>query len=50
MRVVLDTNVYVSALNYGGTPEQILDFHTDERFELCLSPVIIEELEPWLRK
>jgi putative PIN family toxin of toxin-antitoxin system len=42
--------VYVGPkLNYGGTPEQILDFHTDERFELCLSPVIIEELRVTLR-
>jgi uncharacterized protein len=43
MRAVLDTNVLISALNYGGIPEQLLDLSTDEAFVLCLSTTIVEE-------
>jgi hypothetical protein len=44
MRATLDTNVFVSALNFGGVPASLLDFHTDEMFTLCASPAIIAEL------
>jgi putative PIN family toxin of toxin-antitoxin system len=44
MRATLDTNVFVSALNFGGVPGKILDLHTDELFILCASPAIIAEL------
>ncbi|HUS04913.1 MAG TPA: putative toxin-antitoxin system toxin component, PIN family [Bryobacteraceae bacterium] len=44
MRATLDTNAFVSALNFGGVPEQILDLHTDEKFVLCISPAIIDEI------
>jgi uncharacterized protein len=44
MRATLDTNVFVSALNFGGVPAQILDLHTDEMFIVCASPAIIAEL------
>jgi putative PIN family toxin of toxin-antitoxin system len=43
MRATLDTNVYISALNFSGVPAQILDLNTDEAFVLCLSPAIVEE-------
>lgn len=49
MRVTIDTNVYVSALNFGGAPGQILDLNTDDALEICLSPAIIEELRGVLR-
>ena len=49
MRATLDTNVLVSALNYGGIPEQLLDLNTDEVFVLCLSTTIIEETKRILR-
>jgi putative PIN family toxin of toxin-antitoxin system len=44
MRATLDTNVFVSALVFGGVLGQILDLHTDEAFILCSSPAIIHEL------
>src|SRR3954469_13382992 len=45
MRATLDTNVFVSALQFGGIPGRLLDLNTDERFVLCISPVIISELK-----
>jgi uncharacterized protein len=45
MRATLDTNVFVSALVFGGLLGQILDLHTDEAFTLCSSPAIMNELK-----
>jgi uncharacterized protein len=45
MRATLDTNVFVSALVFGGVLGQILDLHTDEAFTLCSSPAIMNELK-----
>jgi putative PIN family toxin of toxin-antitoxin system len=46
LRVVLDTNVYVSALIRGGVPLDILLAWTvSERFDLFTSAFILEELE-----
>jgi len=44
IRATLDTNVLVSALEFGGTPGQILNMHTDDAFVLCMSSSIISEL------
>jgi uncharacterized protein len=44
MRATLDTNVLVSALEFGGVPGQILDLNTDEVFTLCISSAILAEL------
>ncbi len=43
MKVVLDTNVLVSGLIFGGTPARILTAWTDGRFQLVASPEILEE-------
>lgn len=50
MRATIDTNVYVSAFNYGGTPEQILDLNTDEVFDICLSRTILDEVKRILQE
>ena len=50
MRATLDTNVLVSALEFGGIPGQLLDLNTDEAFTLCMSPAIIAELTRVLGK
>lgn len=42
MRVVLDTNVMVSAI-LGGTTGKILDFWLAERFELIVSDAVLKE-------
>jgi putative PIN family toxin of toxin-antitoxin system len=43
MRVVLDTNVLVSALIKGGKPRRLLKVLTDSRHKLIISEPIIEE-------
>ena len=43
MRVVLDTNVIVSGLNFPGNERLVLELALRGRFELCLSPFILEE-------
>ncbi len=43
MRVVLDTNVLISALFFAGLPGRILGAWIDERFELLASVEILRE-------
>lgn len=43
MKAVLDTNVLVSGIFFGGVPRAVLDAWADRRFELFLSPSIIDE-------
>ena len=43
MRVVLDTNVIVSGLNFPGNERQVLELALRGRFELYLSTFILEE-------
>ena len=45
MRVVLDTNVIVSGLNFPGNERLVLELALRGRFELYLSPFILEEVE-----
>ena len=50
MKIVLDANVYVSALlTKTGSPKQILDFWEQGRFELFVSAEILAELDRVLR-
>ena len=44
MRVVLDANVIISGLNFPGNERLILELALRGRFELCLSPFILEEV------
>ena len=44
MRVVLDTNVIVSGLNFPGNERLVLELALRGRFQLCLSPFILEEI------
>ena len=41
MRVVLDTNVIVSGLNFPGNERLILEVALRGRFQLCLSPFLV---------
>jgi putative PIN family toxin of toxin-antitoxin system len=43
VRVVLDTNVLVSGIFFGGLPARVLDAWADGRLELVLSPAILDE-------
>jgi putative PIN family toxin of toxin-antitoxin system len=48
-RVVADTNVLVSALEFGGKPKQLLDLATDGQVDLAISEAIIAEMLRVLR-
>lgn len=48
-RVVADTNVYVSALMFGGLPGIFLDLALLESFTLVASAVLLDELDEKLR-
>jgi putative PIN family toxin of toxin-antitoxin system len=43
MRVVLDTNVFVSGVFFGGLPGRTLESWRDGKLEIVVSPQIIEE-------
>ena len=45
MRAVLDTNVLVSGIFFGGVPSRILSAWAARQFELVLSPPILEEYQ-----
>ncbi len=50
MRIVVDTNVTVSAFLWGGTPRRILDEVETKRIELFTSRALIAELEDVLAR
>lgn len=45
MRVILDTNVLVSGVFFGGVPGRILDAWRDARIQLVLSAEILDEYQ-----
>lgn len=50
VRVVLDTNVWISALNFGGKPAQILKLAVKKQIRLYSSATLFAELLGVLRK
>jgi putative PIN family toxin of toxin-antitoxin system len=48
-RVVLDTNIYISALMFGGLPGSLLDLAFLQSFVLVISPALLDELDEKLR-
>jgi len=48
-RVVLDTNVYISAVMFGGLPGSLLDLAFLRAFTLITSPALLDELDEKLR-
>ena len=50
LKVVLDTNVLISAILFGGKPRQILEKAVRGEIRLCLSESILEELGGVLRR
>jgi uncharacterized protein len=48
-RVVLDTNILVSALGWRGAPHEIVRSCLDHRHQMLLSPDLLEEVERVLR-
>jgi putative PIN family toxin of toxin-antitoxin system len=47
--VTADTNIYISALNFGGTPDKVLDLARRGEIRLSISDNIIDEIEQVLR-
>jgi putative PIN family toxin of toxin-antitoxin system len=45
IRVVIDTNVIISALNFGGNPKAVLELARKRRIRNTTSPFIINEIE-----
>jgi putative PIN family toxin of toxin-antitoxin system len=44
-RVVADTNIYISALNFAGTADEVLALGRARVIEVFISPPILEEIE-----
>jgi uncharacterized protein len=49
MRVVADTNIFISALVFGGLPGSFLDLAFLRSFQLVTSPILLHELDEKLR-
>jgi putative PIN family toxin of toxin-antitoxin system len=49
MRVVADTNVFISALMFGGLPGRFLDLALSHGFTLVTSRALLDELDEKLR-
>lgn len=50
MRIVLDTNVVISALIWGGTPYKLIEAAADGDLVLCTSPALLDELRAVLTR
>jgi uncharacterized protein len=50
VKVVLDTNVFVSGVFFGGPPHKILEASRDGKVQLLLSPAILEEYQRVMRE
>ncbi len=50
MRIVVDTNVFVSGIFWGGTPQNVLLLWRDGLVDLVVSGAIVEELKDVLLK
>jgi putative PIN family toxin of toxin-antitoxin system len=49
LRVTADSNIYISALNFGGLPDQLLDLARGGVIQLAVSEAILEEVSRVLR-
>jgi putative PIN family toxin of toxin-antitoxin system len=49
MRVVADTNVFISAFMFGGLPGKFLDLALRGKFILVTSSALLDELDEKLR-
>jgi putative PIN family toxin of toxin-antitoxin system len=49
LRVTADSNIYISALNFGGAPDKLLDLARAGEIQLSISEEILEEVTRVLR-
>ena len=45
MKVILDTNVFISGIFFSGPPHQILKAWRDKKIQIVISPEILEEYQ-----
>jgi len=50
IKIVLDTNILISGIGFGGKPREILHFILDDKIEVITSPVLLAELEDVINK
>jgi len=50
MRIVVDTNVIISGIFFGGVPRKVLQLWRENAFKLICSPEILEEYEDVLKR
>jgi len=50
LKLVIDTNIYISAILFGGKPEKIRKLSKEKKIELLVSEAIIAEVAEVLRK
>jgi putative PIN family toxin of toxin-antitoxin system len=43
-KVIIDTNVFISSILFGGNPRKITDLWLAQKFTLCLSPQLKAEI------
>lgn len=48
--IVLDTNVIISAIVFGGVSREVLDLAIQQKVRLCISDPILDELQGVLRR
>ncbi len=49
-KIVLDTNIIISGIGFGGKPRQILYLVLDDKIKAVTSPILIAELEDVIAK
>jgi putative PIN family toxin of toxin-antitoxin system len=49
-RVVIDTNVFISGLNFAGKPSEMLELLIKGNIEVFISPFILSEIERILKE
>ena len=50
MKVVLDTNIFLSGWLWGGTPDLVLKLGEDRLIDVCASEVLLNELQATLSR
>lgn len=49
-KVVIDTNIFISGLNFTGKPSEVLELFINDEIEVYISPFILKEMEKILRE
>jgi len=50
LKVVIDTNVFISGLNFAGTPSKVLELFINDEIKVYISSFILIEIERILRE